>query len=203
LGKIGVAKAEVGSMREQVSDLKHKVDVLIVSLHQGIEYALCVDRRSRKVARLLAEAGADCIVCHHTHVVQAIEMCGDVPVFYGIGNFIIDREIAKEPAAQKTLALRILLCAGEIHRVVIEPFAITDALQTQPLVGREQEELRRDVEALTAMLDSRWGTLRSYASCGWIKARRSAAAVLDMWRREGFITTAGYYLGRLRAKLSN
>ena len=46
--------------------------------------------RQRYEARQLIDAGADCLVCHHTHTLQPSETYQGKPIFYSIGNFIFD-----------------------------------------------------------------------------------------------------------------
>ena len=46
--------------------------------------------RQRYEARQLIDAGADCLVCHHTHTRQPSETYQGKPIFYSIGNFIFD-----------------------------------------------------------------------------------------------------------------
>ena len=39
-------------------------------------------------ARAFADAGASLVLGHHPHVVQGMEMVGNVPVVYSLGNFM-------------------------------------------------------------------------------------------------------------------
>ena len=63
---------------------------IIVSLHWGWENHLEVVPRQRYEARQLIDAGADCLVCHHTHTRQPMETYQGKPIFYSLGNFIFD-----------------------------------------------------------------------------------------------------------------
>ena len=63
---------------------------IIVSLHWGWENHVEVVPRQRYEARQLINAGADCLVCHHTHTRQPMETYQGKPIFYGLGNFIFD-----------------------------------------------------------------------------------------------------------------
>ena len=73
---------------------------IIVSLHWGWENHVEVVPRQRYDARQLIEAGADCLVCHHTHTRQPMETYRGKPIFYGLGNFIFDpqRDINRQGA---------------------------------------------------------------------------------------------------------
>jgi poly-gamma-glutamate synthesis protein (capsule biosynthesis protein) len=63
---------------------------IIVSLHWGWENHEEVVPRQRYDAHRLIDAGADALVCHHTHTRQPSETYREKPIFYGLGNFIFD-----------------------------------------------------------------------------------------------------------------
>ena len=65
--------------------------VIIVSLHWGGEHTLQPVPRQRLEAHSLIRAGADILVCHHTHTLQTVEPCHGRTVYYSIGNFIFDQ----------------------------------------------------------------------------------------------------------------
>ena len=48
--------------------------------------------RQRLEARQLISAGADVLVCHHTHTLQSIETYEGKYIYYSIGNFIFDQQ---------------------------------------------------------------------------------------------------------------
>ena len=64
--------------------------VIIVSLHWGGEHTLKPVPRQRLEAHQLILAGADALICHHTHTLQTIETFMGKPIYYSIGNFIFD-----------------------------------------------------------------------------------------------------------------
>ena len=64
--------------------------VIIVSLHWGGEHTLKPVPRQRLEAHQLILAGANALICHHTHTLQTIETFMGKPIYYSIGNFIFD-----------------------------------------------------------------------------------------------------------------
>lgn len=66
--------------------------VIIVSLHWGGEHTFQPVPRQRFDAHRLIEAGADALVCHHTHTLQTVEHYRGRPIYYSIGNFIFDQQ---------------------------------------------------------------------------------------------------------------
>ena len=68
--------------------------VIIVSLHWGGEHTLQPVPLQRHTAHQLILAGADALVCHHTHTLQTIEEFRGKNIYYSIGNFIFDPQRA-------------------------------------------------------------------------------------------------------------
>jgi poly-gamma-glutamate synthesis protein (capsule biosynthesis protein) len=65
--------------------------IVIVSLHWGGEHTMQPVPRQRMEAHQLLMAGADVLVCHHTHTLQTIEDFRGKRIYYSIGNFIFDQ----------------------------------------------------------------------------------------------------------------
>ncbi|TNC24886.1 CapA family protein [Amycolatopsis alkalitolerans] len=63
--------------------------VVIVSLHWGVEYQQTATADQRRIARqVLADPAVDLIIGHHAHVVQPFEKIDGKWVAYGLGNSI-------------------------------------------------------------------------------------------------------------------
>ena len=87
-----VSQQPIAALCQRISQLRaaDPTCYIIVSLHWGWENHLEVVPRQRYEARQLIDAGADCLVCHHTHTRQPSEIYKGKPIFYGLGNFIFD-----------------------------------------------------------------------------------------------------------------
>jgi poly-gamma-glutamate synthesis protein (capsule biosynthesis protein) len=68
--------------------------IVVVSLHWGGEHTLQPVPSQRMEAHRLVNAGADLLVCHHTHTLQTIEEYKGKMIYYSIGNFIFDQQKA-------------------------------------------------------------------------------------------------------------
>ena len=87
-----VSQEPMDSLLNRVHRLR-KADstaVIIVSLHWGGEHTLKPVPRQRLEAHQLILAGADALICHHTHTQQTIETFQGKPIWYSVGNFIFD-----------------------------------------------------------------------------------------------------------------
>jgi hypothetical protein len=66
-----------------------ETDVLIVSMHWGIEYYEYPQVHIACLAERIIDAGATMIVGHHPHVIQGMQKIGNGIVFYSLGNFFL------------------------------------------------------------------------------------------------------------------
>jgi len=91
-----------------------EADAVIVSIHWGYEYHSQPDPAQTRYAELLFEAGADVVIGHHPHVVQAPEVLTlengrTVLTAYSLGNFVFDQ--GNEEGTDEGLALRLVFDA--------------------------------------------------------------------------------------------
>ena len=88
-----VSQESMDSLFSRVHRLRQQdsTAVIIVSLHWGAEHKLEPVPRQRHDAHMLIKAGADLLVCHHTHTLQTIEDYNGHPIYYSVGNFIFDQ----------------------------------------------------------------------------------------------------------------
>ena len=89
-----VSQEPMDSLLGRVSRLRRDdpASVIVVSLHWGGEHTLKPVPRQRLEARRLIDAGADVLVCHHTHTLQTVEDYRGKKIYYSIGNFIFDQQ---------------------------------------------------------------------------------------------------------------
>ena len=88
-----VSQEPMDSLLERVNRLRRtdSTAVIIVSLHWGGEHTLQPVPSQRFEAHQLIRAGADVLICHHTHTLQTIEDFQGHKIYYSIGNFIFDQ----------------------------------------------------------------------------------------------------------------
>lgn len=80
-------------MKEEIHRAKKEADVVIVSVHWGLEYNRLPSNDQRNLAQFLADEGADVLFGSHPHVLQPMEWITandgrKVFVVYSLGNFI-------------------------------------------------------------------------------------------------------------------
>jgi hypothetical protein len=92
----GIANLTPENIQLAMGELRKMADVVIALPHWGNEDNSIPSMLQRQQAEQLIEAGADLIVGNHTHVVQAIDTIQDIPVFFGLGNFIFDQDLREQ-----------------------------------------------------------------------------------------------------------
>ncbi len=85
------------AIKRQLSAARESADFVIVSMHWGTENSHTVNDEQRRLARLLADGGADVVIGTHPHVVQSVEWFdrpdgGRMLCYYSLGNLISNQE---------------------------------------------------------------------------------------------------------------
>lgn len=108
-----VSQEPMDSLLQRVYRLRQQdsTAVIIVSLHWGAEHKLVPVPRQRLDAHLLIQAGADVLVCHHTHTLQTIEDYQGHMIYYSVGNFIFDQH---KPLNSKACMVRLDITADSM-----------------------------------------------------------------------------------------
>ena len=89
----GAAGLDEAGVLEAIKQARLKCDLLVVSIHWGVEYAPAPRPEDVETAHKMLEAGAAVIVGHHPHVLQPVETYRtqdgrDAVIFYSLGNFL-------------------------------------------------------------------------------------------------------------------
>jgi len=123
-----VSQEPMDSLLNRVHRLR-KADstaVIIVSLHWGGEHTLQPVSSQRWDAHQLIRAGADVLVCHHTHTLQTIEEFHGKKIYYSIGNFIFDQP---KPLNSRACIVQLKVSANDIETETI-PIEIRNCIPT-------------------------------------------------------------------------
>lgn len=86
----GVAFGSVEAISADVRAARAQADVVVVSLHSGIEYTDAPDVTQQTLARAAVDAGATLVLGSHPHALQGWEWYGDGIIVYSLGNFVFD-----------------------------------------------------------------------------------------------------------------
>ena len=79
-----------------IQEARENADHIIVIVHGGNEHCPIPSLRMQETYRFFIDAGADVVINHHQHCVSGYEIYKGHPIFYGIGNFCFDNNIANK-----------------------------------------------------------------------------------------------------------
>lgn len=119
----GAADFQLGPLTRSVADLKSKVDIVVVSVHWGLEYSFYPLPYIQRAARRLVDAGARLVIGHGPHYVQPVERYGDGCIVYSLGNFIFDEPFR---FANISFALIVRVDDCQVHELEIIPVEIRE-----------------------------------------------------------------------------
>ena len=126
----GIAWADWNNLeeiKEEVKEVKEKVDILIVSLHSGTEYSSLPTQFQKEFSRMAIDSGADLVIGHHPHVIQPNEKYKDGWIFYSLGNFIFDQNFSKE--TMQGLLLEVIIKNKKIAEIKQKKIQINQYFQ--------------------------------------------------------------------------
>lgn len=125
---------DIPSMVAAVEAAADVADIVVVTIHWGVE--LDTESRPEDVERAEAmiAAGADVIFGHHAHRLQPLEMVNDAAVFWGLGNFVWPRH--SQAGSTTAVARAVVTPDGSIEACLIPAFIENHG---QPVLTGEPE----------------------------------------------------------------
>jgi poly-gamma-glutamate capsule biosynthesis protein CapA/YwtB (metallophosphatase superfamily) len=86
-----IALTDTAALCKDIASLRKRADVVIVSMHSGIEYLAKPTAAQVTFAHAAIDAGATLVIGHHPHVVQREEQYRGGLIFYSLGNLVFDQ----------------------------------------------------------------------------------------------------------------
>ena len=135
-GGPGVCGWEIERLLPLIRRAKRRGDFVIAVGHAGLEYIPFPPPYVVRAYRALSEAGADCVVGHHPHVPQGLEVRDGRLIAYSLGNFVFFQPY--ELYYRRTgFCLRIHIRGNRLSSHEILPYRIT--AQGLRKLGRPEE----------------------------------------------------------------
>jgi poly-gamma-glutamate capsule biosynthesis protein CapA/YwtB (metallophosphatase superfamily) len=79
---------DTGLMLRAIRAAERRADIVIVTIHWGVELDTQPRAEQVELGRRFVEAGADVIFGHHAHRLQPMDVYHGRPIFWGLGNFV-------------------------------------------------------------------------------------------------------------------
>ncbi len=83
-----IKQPQMRRLKSIVAEARSEADVVVVWLHWGEERQNLPKPYQVQLGRAFVEAGADCVLGAHPHVLQGAEVYAGHPIFYSLGNFV-------------------------------------------------------------------------------------------------------------------
>lgn len=129
----GVAPLHVDKILEDIAAAKQQADIVVVTLHWGVEYTDIPTEEQRKIAHRIIDGGADVILGGHPHVTQGFEVYKGKLIAYSLGNFVFDQ--THRPNTESVI-LELAVAEKTVKKALIHPAYIVDG---QPYVPTGEE----------------------------------------------------------------
>jgi hypothetical protein len=153
-GRIAIEAPRRALRRLEAARRAHADAILIAVVHWGYEFSLLPFPADRAWTRRAFDAGVDCVIGHHPHVIQPIELFGGKPVAYSLGNFYMPNgeyfgnRLDFDPICDQGLAVRfdgrdltpfVTVPDYRAGDIAIQP---ADDRVTAPFAGQSDREYR-------------------------------------------------------------
>jgi len=133
----GLAVMDINQAKIDIEKAKTMADMVIVSMHSGTEYTPNPNSRQIEFAHAAIDSGADLVLGHHPHVVQAIEDYKGKKIFYSLGNFVFDQAWSNE--TMQGLMVKLTFNNTKLTNTELIPIKIENWCQPRVLLPTEPE----------------------------------------------------------------
>ena len=119
----------MAKMQADIRAAKEKADIVILAPHMGGQFHNDPGRFSKYVMQRALEAEPDAIMSSHAHCPQQVEMVGDVPCAWSLGNFSMDPSSSLMfPVSMSTFGLAVHMYV-EDKKIMRTTFSVFKALR--------------------------------------------------------------------------
>jgi len=139
----GMAQSNIRNIKKKIREVYKKADVVVVSIHWGVDFTDYPLSFQMKDAREMIDCGAHLILGHHPHYLQGIEKYKNGIIVYSLGDFIFD-----EPG-RDTFIFKCDISGNGIKKPELIPAKISKHFQTEPVDEVESSRIHKKIEHLS------------------------------------------------------
>jgi len=154
----GPAPARDEEILEDLRAIRPTVNIVVLQLHWGVEFAMYPWLTHRTRARRYAEAGADLVLCHHAHVPMGLETWNGSVIAYGLGNLVFPASrhlVTGHPWSYRSVVLKAFFHQGGISHAQIIPVEMRTDFSVAPSTGGKRAQMLGALrKASKGLLDS-------------------------------------------------
>lgn len=114
-----VEPGDLAILADSVSRAKSQADAVFVSIHAGIHLQpAAIAEYQKEAAHAAIDAGADIVFQHHGHILKGIEVYQDRPIFYSMGNYVMDIHIPVDQWRRNPVLAKLV----ETYHIPVDQF---------------------------------------------------------------------------------
>jgi poly-gamma-glutamate capsule biosynthesis protein CapA/YwtB (metallophosphatase superfamily) len=149
------------AVKAQVAKARSQADLVIASTHGGLSWIHAVVSYQKAINHAMIDAGADLVLGHHPHILQAIEVYKGKVICYSLAEFGLELPlpIVLEP---QSIMLKVEIGNKAIRRVSFVP-VLMDAQRTPEFKSLQTRE-GLEIANLMRELSSEFGTELAFES---------------------------------------
>lgn len=186
--------AMTGSFRS-VRAASADADVVVALVHGGCEHYPLPSPRLRDYCHLLVTAGADVVLCQHSHAIGAIETVGRSVVSYGTGNLLFPYPDPRPTGWYEGLSLELEICSRGVASVKLLPHRfLSEQGRLSSLSGTCGEgSLSQRIAELNSRVASAQELQEQWRRFVLTRRRHYLATLLGLTRPERLLLRAGLW----------
>jgi len=120
----GAASFVACNVTDSIYSLREKADVVIVVLHWGTSWTQEVAASQILRADQMFQAGADIVIGHHSHMLQAVRVYEDKLTIFSLGNFMLRPDYDMPSKAHNSLVAFIEIAQGKVRQCYLYPIRL-------------------------------------------------------------------------------
>ena len=146
-GGPGVFGWDIPRAMSLIRQCRKRGGVVIAIAHGGLEYVPYPPPYVVSAFRAMVDAGADCVIGHHPHVMQGIEQWRGRPIVYSLGNFVLYQQTVL--FYRKIGFCVSVQCDGRrVSAIELHPYRITN-IGLRRLDVKEERSFNRDLARIS------------------------------------------------------
>jgi poly-gamma-glutamate capsule biosynthesis protein CapA/YwtB (metallophosphatase superfamily) len=148
----GANPMDIVANTKSICEAKSNADIVILIIHGGHEFYSYPSPRMVDQYRYYAEQGASIIVCHHAHCISGYEIYKNVPIFYGLGNFLFDADTSFQGWFEGIVVTIEINAQKEITSNIHPYKQCNGNLKVELLRGNEKLEVENKIQAINFVI---------------------------------------------------
>lgn len=136
-------------LNQIISNLSAEGYFVIVFAHCGSMFSRIPNPQIKTILHTYIDAGAKCVVTSHSHCLGGIDKYKNVPIFYSLGDFLMDGASYRR---RRACILTLNISNNIIKNYIVTPTVTTKDLMTVLPCEKERKSIMHDFEKTSKMM---------------------------------------------------